>query len=197
MLSEGQKRPLQQKDMLELSYRDKSSTLLVGLRKEWNQSSRIGGIPRLIVALARAQYVDFSLVAIFSLFEGATRVALPYFLGQLLRGLERGNVSQMYKYAAILSILSFAQTIIHHVLFFFSMRMGFNWRTATSSLIFNHMLSLKTFTSSQRGTGNLVSLISTDVAIFDHFAIVSIRCIHIYFITSYTLFFFPFIIVTN
>ena len=172
MLSIGQKCPLQLNHMLELSEGDRTNVLLKSLSDAWRKSSKIGRIPRFIVTICRAQFIDFTIVGILTLTEGATRVALPFFFGQLLTALQENNVDLMFSYASALSALSLIQVVSHHVVFFFSMRMGFHWRVAATSLIFDHMLSLQTSISMLSGSGHLISLISTDVAVFDNFATV-------------------------
>jgi len=44
--------------------------------------------------------------------------------------------------AGVLGALGIFQTLIHHILFFFSMRLGFNWKNATTGMIFNKFFFL-------------------------------------------------------
>ena len=177
MLAEGLKHPLQMSNLMGICKRDLSLQLSEQLKEKWKTSRKIWIIPRLIVALCRSQSIEFIAVAFYTILEGATRVASPVILGSLLVSLEEKRLGKRdaFIYAAILGGLSFAQTILHHVLFFLSMRMGWNWRSATTGLIYDHMFSLRNsdIFSTKSGTGNLVSLISNDVAVFDSFAIVS------------------------
>ena len=52
-----------------------------------------------------------------------------------------------------------------------SMRMGWQWKTAATGLIFNSLFKLRGINTV--GTGKLVNLISNDVAKFEEFAIMA------------------------
>ena len=60
---------------------------------------------------------------------------------------------------------------IHHILFFMTMRMGWQWKTATTGFIFNSLFKLKGINIT--GTGKLVNLISNDVSKFEEFAVMA------------------------
>ena len=63
------------------------------------------------------------------------------------------------------------QVLIHHVLFFYSMRVGWNWRSVTQALVFEHLLSLDSSSLENSSKGNLVNLISNDVDKFERFTV--------------------------
>jgi ATP-binding cassette subfamily C (CFTR/MRP) protein 4 len=74
----------------------------------------------------------------------------------------------------LLSGIGFLQVFIHHVLYFHSMRVGWNWKNASTALVHLKLLHLYSgvLQSSGSGTGMMVNLISNDVSRFEEFAIV-------------------------
>ena len=73
----------------------------------------------------RSHWLEVSIIVVFTLSEGATRIASPLVLYALIDGLQNtpkgGDYSQVYITAAVLGGLSILQTFIHHILFFYSM----------------------------------------------------------------------------
>jgi ATP-binding cassette subfamily C (CFTR/MRP) protein 4 len=129
-----------------------------------------------MVSLFISYSKDCTIVVILTLFESAIRVALPIVLIFLLKSLEETNSTMSFVWATIISVLSVTQTFAHHILFFFSMRLGWNWKTACTALIYDglfHMSdSVLNNPTSGLGTGMLVNLISNDVSRLEEFAAV-------------------------
>ena len=125
----------------------------------------------------RMHFVEFNTMAIYTLLEGVTRVASPVVLGLFLRDLQDQSVPHYWSFvwASVLTALTIAQTLIHHILFFFSMRMGNNMKMSVIGLIFNKLFEMRgdTFESASTDTGRLVNLISNDVFRFEEAAVVS------------------------
>jgi ABC-type multidrug transport system fused ATPase/permease subunit len=92
----------------------------------------------------------------------------------MLRSLEKGDTAGSYPWAAIISALGFAQAAVHHVLYFYSMRMGWNWKNACTALIFDALFRLQGTKLKSLKTGKMVNLISNDVSRFEEFAVVSV-----------------------
>ena len=103
-------------------------------------------------------------------------VISPLLLNYLLESLENEDPDRTcYMYAALLSGVGFIQVIIHHVVFFITMRLGWNWKNVTTALIHEKLIQMdvNVLQSSGSGTGMMVNMISNDVARFEEFPIVS------------------------
>lgn len=138
-------------------------------------STSCGIVPRLVVALAKTQSFVFALTAILTFLEGAFRVTTPIFLGMFLNDLqdEDSPTKNIFLLALVLSILNICQTFTHHVVFYYTMRLGYTFRTSTIGMIFNHLFTLpgSALDSSSVDTGKLINLISNDVQRFEEAAV--------------------------
>ena len=63
---------------------------------------------------------------------------------------------------------------MHHLLYFQTMRLGWNLRTAFTGLVHDKLLKVSSSTMQRIGSGKVINLISTDVLRFDQFS----TCIH-------------------
>jgi len=185
MLALGQQKILQFDDLMKVSQRDKVTVLERDLKIAYAQSKKIFGIPRIFVALLRAHFFIMIIASIFTMMEGAIRVLNPVVLSWLLTALSDPETpdSEAFTYAAILGFLALLQTYVHHTLFLYTMRMGINWRAATTALIYDRLFHLNGSVTSGSGsgsgerkaakvnTGNLVNLISGDVQRIEQFAV--------------------------
>ena len=102
-------------------------------------------------------------------------VISPLLLQYLLKALENSSSRECYMWAGILSGVGLFQVVIHHALFFISMRMGWVWKNTCTALIHDKLIGMDAIKlqSSGAGTGMMVNLISNDVARFEEFAVVS------------------------
>lgn len=174
MLQIGMERPLQENDLLTVPIDDHSDVLLKRLKFNYHRSQNFFFIPKLMVALIKTNYIHAIIASIFCVLEGATRVSLPVVLIYFLRALEHKDKTYAYVYAILMGIIGFLQTFIHHVLFFYTMRAGWNWKTACTAFVHNALFSLNSgvLNSTGTGAGKLVNLISNDVQRFEEFAVV-------------------------
>jgi ATP-binding cassette subfamily C (CFTR/MRP) protein 4 len=176
MLQKGDLGILEYDDLMRIPSNDQSRKLMLNLKKHLVYSKPFLFLPRLLVALFNSSRTYWIYITIFSLFEGMVRVFLPISLIFFLRALQDSNASHLqYIWAGVISCLGLSQTLMHHILFFYSMRVGWNWRNACTALIHDQLFYLNSnvLQSSGTGTGKLVNLISNDVARFDEFAVVS------------------------
>lgn len=179
MINEGNKEPLQYNQLSDICDRDTSYFLMKRLESVYQSSKSFWFIPRLMVALIRCNIRDVVIMLFYTITEGASRIVSPIILIFLLRALQDDSkgADEAYMWAGLLSAVAFAQVVIHHVLFFFSMRLGWNWKNACTALVHHHLLTLDgaTLNASGSGTGMLVNLISNDVSRFEEFTVV---CFH-------------------
>lgn len=138
-------------------------------------STSFGYIPRLAVALAKTQPFTLVLSGVLLLLEGAFRVSTPLVLGMFLKDLENENSPRenIFLFALLLSVLNILQTFLHHVAFYYTMRLGYGFRSVTIGVVFNRLFTLPSsaLESSEVDTGKLINLISNDVQRFEEAAV--------------------------
>ena len=174
MINAGMTRPLQEADTLSLSHRDSASFVVAATTRAFERSRKVWFVPRLIMALYLANWEDFLWTNVWAVTEGALRVGSPVIILLLIRALNDASTQgyrDAFLYAGILGLLNVVQTVVHHVLFFLSMRMGANWKVATTGMIYEKLFRLKGLNVA--GTGKLVNLISVDVSKFEMFSVMS------------------------
>jgi hypothetical protein len=152
MIFEGLKSPLQPPQLMQLPYRDRASKLTERITTVWNDTENSHFIakygldvnhwfmPRLIKVLIQTFNWQFIKMMILTFVEGATRISaalvIRFLLEELMNsgdtttsgGSGKGDYTNAYLYAILLGTLTTIQTVVHHVLFFYSMRMGWNWK---------------------------------------------------------------------
>lgn len=151
----------------------RSRSIVGRLNRNLTTCDRISFMPRLMVSLFKTYTWENTIIVFYAILEGATRIASPVILRFLLHSLQKKS-NEAYIWAAVLSILNITQTIIHHVLFFYSMRMGWEWKQGVTALIFRNLFRLKSTVigvGGGFGTGKLVNLISNDVSRFEEFSV--------------------------
>ena len=186
MLEKGYHSPLQAEDLMRLPQHERTVGLLQTLeralasaplqsssaRSTWYQLLLL---PRILRALIRANWVEVSVITFYTVAEGIVRIASPVVLFYLIEGLQETSkgedFSRAYFYAGLLGLLGVAQTLIHHVLFFYSMRLGWNWKCALSALLYRSLFKLNAASIGQAGTGRLMNLISNDMTRFEEFSV--------------------------
>jgi ATP-binding cassette subfamily C (CFTR/MRP) protein 4 len=174
MLKLGEKRPLQFDDLLHIPKRYSSSLMVATLREAYRTSTAWWFLPRLLIALAKLMYTDVVLMGVYTLLEAGCMVISPLLLRYLLRALQDSSSAECYMWAAILSGIGLFQVVLHHALFFLSMRVGWAWKNTTTALIHDKLIGMDAnkLQSSGASTGMMVNMISNDVARFEEFAVV-------------------------
>ena len=178
----GLKRTLDYADLMDFPQKDKAQELKERLKvlyfdgrhkKHWI-ATYFPFIPHLMICLLRLAWVECWIITFYTILEGLVRISLPLILVFLLRALEEQDVNRAFLWAGILSIVSLSQTAIHHVLFFFSMRAGWNWKISCTAFIYEGLFELQYGGAlAATMTGRMMNLISNDVAKFEEFAVVS------------------------
>ena len=199
MLNLGLERPLQVPDLLPLPKRDEVDYLCQRLEKCYEISKPIHFYPRLMVAMIRSHWFDFTIMILWALAEGAVRVGSPVVIRVLLYCLsDRTKKQEAFIWAGVLGALGVIQAVIHHILFFYSMRLGksslslsslsltsssslslslsslsgWNWKNATTAMIYKRLFKIKgnSLASAHIDMGTMVNYISNDVSRFDDFS---------------------------
>jgi ATP-binding cassette, subfamily C (CFTR/MRP), member 4 len=170
----GESKTLQLDDLLNLSKHDYMGRLLPRLMYEYSTAKKFFIMPKLMVAMLNAHQYEHLVIIFLTIIELSCIVLLPVMLFYLLQSLaDDSGDAENYKWAAILGGLSIVQTITHHIVFFFTMRLGWNWRSSVMGLIYDRLFHINGNMKSNYTTGKLVNLISNDVARFEEFAVVS------------------------
>lgn len=174
LLKLGEQRPIQFDDLYHIQERFETARTVLLLKNAYKNSKAWWFIPRLMVALFRYMWFESILVGLFTFIEASCMVISPLLLQYLLKALESSSSDECYMWAGILSGVGLFQVIVHHSLFFISMRMGWTWKNTCTALIHDKLIGMDTIKlqSSGAGTGMMVNLISNDVARFEEFAVV-------------------------
>ena len=163
---------------MHISNRDRSKFLSERLKESYKHSDRIFFLPRTMCALLHSSRQDCLIVAVLTIFESLVRLALPIVLIYFLQSLENSS-SDTYIWASVIAVLGVILTIAHHTLFFFSMRLGWNWKNACTALVYDGLFSMSSSTlnnpDNSLGTGMMVNLISNDVSRLEEFAVVCLQ----------------------
>ena len=173
MLDVGQTKPLQFQDLLKLPKRDEVNHLCKRLEKCYDNSKAIAFYPRLMVALIWSHWYDFTVMIIWAIAEGAVRIGSPVVLRILLACLaDPEKKKDAFIWAGVLGAIGVIQAIIHHILFFYSMRLGWNFKNATTALIYKKLFKIKgnSLASANIDMGTMVNYISNDVGRFEDFS---------------------------
>ena len=161
---------------MHISNRDYSQFLSDRLKESYDHSKGTLFMPRMMFALLHSSRQDCFIVVMLTIFESMVRLALPIVLIYFLQSLETSS-SDTYIWASVIAVLGVILTFTHHTLFFFSMRLGWNWKNACTALVYRGLFSMSSSTlnnpSNSMGTGMLVNLISNDVSRLEEFAVVS------------------------
>jgi hypothetical protein len=150
MIKQGLSSPLQFEDLMHLSEADRATGLVENLAEHFQETpgASPAGVPRLVLALISAYWFDIGCVMLpLTFFEGFCRIGLAMTLRFLLEYMqyaaEDGNYTPVYLLAATLGFTTVVLTVVHHVLFFFSMRLGWRWKLSTTGLIYRKLFELK------------------------------------------------------
>jgi hypothetical protein len=194
LLNLGLTKTIQFEDLMEIPSDDASSKLMIILKENYRTSTSFLFIPRLMIALFKTTWYKLIVSVILTIVESIIRILLPVILIFLLRALQNhDSLRNCYMWAAILGGFGIAQTIVHHILFYQSMTMGWNWKSACTALIHDHLFNLSggSMQNTITSTGMLVNLISNDVTRFEEFAVVNysdiikfLRIFYVYFLPS-------------
>jgi hypothetical protein len=173
MLKEGQLKALKFEDLLDIAEVDTSEPLVESLRGAYATSKKFWIFPRIFVALFKINVRYWLIIVFYTIVEALIRIALPLTLIFLLHALQSDSAKDGFIWAGVISTLSLLQVLSHHVLFFFSMRVGWNWKNATTALIYEGLFKLSSSALQATMTGRMVNLISNDVARLEEYPTVS------------------------
>ena len=173
MLDNGLNKPLQHDDLIALPVRDEVDHICDILEQCYIKSKSISILPRLMIALIWSRWYDITIMILWALAEGAVRIGSPVVIRILLLCLADTNKKkEAYIWAGVLGALGIIQAVIHHILFFYSMRLGWNWKNSTTAMVYKKLFKIKgnSLTSANIDMGTMVNYISNDVGRFEDFS---------------------------
>jgi hypothetical protein len=174
LLRLGNSRPLQAEDLPDLSKQDDTNALVERLSVEWEtrkDAAHRDESRTLALALVAAFRPDFIISAILSLLVSSSYIGQPVLLRLFINWLGDDGASTRYGVGMGLGLaaLAFAQGVLHHALYFQTMRLGWRIRNSVTGLLHKKLLNLGTAITRSEATGNIMNLISTDVLRFENF----------------------------
>eukprot|EP01064_Diplonema_japonicum_P019531 TRINITY_DN2826_c0_g1_i1.p1 TRINITY_DN2826_c0_g1~~TRINITY_DN2826_c0_g1_i1.p1 ORF type:complete len:1281 (+),score=331.20 TRINITY_DN2826_c0_g1_i1:155-3844(+) len=170
LLATGWQRPLNTEDLPPLAEKDKTRTQHRKLRKGWDKVKGTGSDKwRFWRALYHAFTAEFWLSAVYNIIESACVIVQPVLLGYLLTWFKDDDDD--YTKGGLFTLgfvaCSFAAAIVHHQLFYHTMRAGWCSRMGCTALIHEKLLHSTYSSRINHTNGKIINLVSTDVLRFD------------------------------
>jgi ATP-binding cassette subfamily C (CFTR/MRP) protein 4 len=184
LLKRGAAAPLHMNDLDALADHDASKLVTSNLQKSWGaECIKNPQSPSLWRALLHSEtnYKPFFYAGIYAFLESVCCIAQPVLLGEIVSWLESPLSKRMETsdrgggFAAGLIVCSFLQAIVHHQLYYFTMRGGFNTRTALTGLVHAKLTQLSNSALLKASSGQIINLVSNDASRFDQ------ACINLHF----------------
>uniref|UniRef100_A0A8C7Y8E0 Multidrug resistance-associated protein 4 n=1 Tax=Oryzias sinensis TaxID=183150 RepID=A0A8C7Y8E0_9TELE len=129
--------------------------------------------PKLSKALIQCYWKSYLLIGVYIFLEEVIKVIQPVLLGKLIEYFESYDTTQpvpvfeAYSYAAGISLSTFSLALLHHLYFYQVQRAGMKIRVAVCHMIYRKALCLNSSGLAKTTTGQIVNLLSNDVAKFD------------------------------
>ncbi|XP_078483709.1 ATP-binding cassette sub-family C member 4 [Ciona intestinalis] len=170
----GSKHDLKDEDMYQLLSDDKSEKLCYDLECKWKAELQrfysTGKKPSLFRAVVKTYFSTWLFYVFMGVIEEVLRTINPLLIRWLLRYFEVNTnvpVSSAYLYATGIFAILILLTFLHHVLYYYTQRLGWHLRAATCALMYKKTLRLSQKALAATTTGQIVNLGATDVIRFD------------------------------
>ncbi|CAL1598299.1 unnamed protein product [Knipowitschia caucasica] len=177
LLGLGKKQRLEENDMYSVLQEDSSETLGKELQNLWDcevrRSKKQLCEPSLTSVIVRCYGASFSKAGLFVLSLECIKVIQPLLLGKIIEFFENydprdeHSLSLAYAYTAAISLSTFGLTILQHLYYYHTQRIGMRIRVALCHMIFKKALRLSSESVGRTTTGQIVNLLSNDVNRFD------------------------------
>ncbi|GFN81851.1 cystic fibrosis transmembrane conductance regulator [Plakobranchus ocellatus] len=173
LFKKGCKGWLEETDMYNTCPSDQSKILGDKIESSWKKElmcKDLGGKPSLLRALVRTFWLEYVLWGLILLVEGGIEVSQPILLAQLLDYFTPDpstTRTEAWIYATAIVFSSMVLAISHHPYSFSAARMGMRVRIGCCSLMFKKSLRLSNRSLNESSVGQIVNLMSNDVARFD------------------------------
>mmetsp|Transcript_5464 Transcript_5464/g.8077 ORF Transcript_5464/g.8077 Transcript_5464/m.8077 type:complete len:1386 (-) Transcript_5464:101-4258(-) len=177
LLERGKEYPLRDEDLDALSEFDTAKEVTDNLEAAWkDEIKKNPKNPSFWKAMyySESNFFYVWLSGIYAFGESATRVSQPVVMGFLIKWLSNGGsksngYGEGLQWAFVLIAIGFAQALIHHQLYFYTMRGGWRTKTAAKGLIQRKLLKLPINVG--MASNAIINLVSNDVIRFDQFSL--------------------------
>ena len=164
-----------------MAKRDRAAQLTARLEEEWAVELQTQRRPSLNRALYRTHRRAFYVTGVLLFMEYALMLAKPVVLRYLLSWLNGTVASEAevgstrhwrcgFGIAVGLALLDFLQTMIHHRVFFLTIRAGWRLRTSVQGLLYKKILRLDSRWQTSASTGQIVSTLANDTQRYEECA---------------------------
>ncbi|KAK3762198.1 hypothetical protein RRG08_057436 [Elysia crispata] len=173
LFTRGYKGWLDESDMFNVCADDSSKITGERLESAWSKElvrQRTGKQPSYLRALLRAYGVQYMLLGLIALFEEMVKLCQPLLLVELLDYFTSNSPrtrAEAWLFATGVVLCSASQTLTHHPYFFGTARIGMRARVGSCSLMYRKCLRLSNESLNESSIGQIVNLMSNDVARFD------------------------------
>ncbi|CAF3578840.1 unnamed protein product [Rotaria sp. Silwood1] len=169
ILNIGSKRKLIEDDLFDVSPNDECSQLLKKLEIVWeNYENKFEHINTWKIVVKTFWKQSFRIGLIFLPYLAA-KLAQPLLMKGIVLNINDSNAASYvgYLYAVGLGLSTTSLVLMHHQIFFRTIRIGIQIRIALSSIIYKRLLSLPTRVIMKTTTGQVLNLISNDASKFE------------------------------
>ena len=145
LLVKGSEAPLQLEELDAVPVRDSPQVLTNEVMRQWQKECLENPeAPSLWLALLRSFTYEFYMSGMYALGESACAIAQPVILKHLIVWLAStdGDFVEGICLAIGIAFFGFLQSIIHHQLYYYTMRGGWNVRTACTGMIHEKAMKL-------------------------------------------------------
>ncbi|XP_072319420.1 ATP-binding cassette sub-family C member 4-like [Eucyclogobius newberryi] len=181
LLQLGKKQCLGESEMYSVLQEDRSETLGKDLQNLWDRevkkSKKQLCEPSLTKVIFQCYGTLLAKSGLFVFTLETIKVLQPLLLGQIILFFENYDPSDKHSlwlaftYAAGISLSTFALTVLQHLYYYNTQRIGMKMRVAVCHMIFKKALRLSTESVGRTSTGQIVNLLSNDVNRFDEVTI--------------------------
>ncbi|GFS16304.1 multidrug resistance-associated protein 4 [Elysia marginata] len=173
LFNKGYKGWLEESDMYNVTPNDSSETTGEIMQAAWNkelEKQKHGKQASLLRSLFRAFGWKFMWFGVIVLFEEIIKLCQPVLLAELLDYFRQDSTTtttEAWLYATGVIFCSVILAVVHHPYFFGASRLGMRARIGLCSLMYRKCLRLSNKSLNESSVGQIVNLMSNDVARFD------------------------------
>lgn len=166
-LRKGWEKPLQMEDLPKLATVDSAKRTVGILEDAWKVADKQQSLP-LWRSLMSAHCSIMLWTGFWAFLESAVFIAQPVLLRRLISWLK--DDSEFWVGCVLAGSIAFAalcQAIVHHILYFGTMRMSMHLRIGCTGLVSSKLMRISTAELAKQTTGKVINLVSTDVLRFE------------------------------
>ncbi|KAK4879946.1 hypothetical protein RN001_008092 [Aquatica leii] len=172
IFKKGLKNDFQEKDLYEINKSCEATYLGNRLQNEWNKEKKKDN-PSLFWALCRIFGPLYVVTGVlYFIVSTSGSIIRPRLKGKLVSYFSPNQTliteTEAYYYGVGLVLFSMLYTLFLHYYFFINELIGFKVKTCLASVIYRKSLKLSLTSMSQKGTGDVITLITKDLNMLDY-----------------------------